>query len=141
MADGIGIGLETASRAGFLRNRFDERDLAEVIAALRFREMHLDRTDLHRLDRIVDRDRGVSIGRRVDDERVELAAALLNPIDNHALVVRLTHLHRRAARLRNALDERDKIRIRPVTINLRLANAEKNANVGSIASAFDGLKI
>ena len=125
MANGIGVGLETVARTGLHGNRLNERDLTKIIAILRFGKMHLDRPHLHGLDRIVNRDRGVGVGRRVDDKRVELSAALLDPVDDHALVVRLPHLDLGAAVLRGLADESHELVIGLASVDVRLANPQQ----------------
>jgi hypothetical protein len=47
-------------------------------------------------DRVVDRDRGVRVGARIDDDRVRLVARLLDPVDELAFVVGLAELDRQA---------------------------------------------
>ena len=104
IADGVGVGLETATRAGLFGDGFDERDLPEIIAVLGLGKVNLDRTDLNGLDRIMDGNGGMGVGRGI---------------------VRLPHFGLDSTILRDTLDEIRKIRIGPIAVDLRRTNSEQ----------------
>lgn len=66
--------------------------LAEVLAGLDGADVYLDGGDGDGLEGIEDRHARVRIGRRVDDDAVDLAVGLLNLVDDVALVVGLENL-------------------------------------------------
>jgi hypothetical protein len=102
------------------------RMLAEFFARMHIRQVDLDECYLRREECVANRDAGVGIGRRVDDDEVDLIdPGLLDAIDDVALAVRLEGLQRDTF----LLSKVDQI---PVdlgecvgTIDYRLARAEQ----------------
>ena len=67
--------------------------LAEFFTRMHIRQVNLDECYLRREEGIANRDAGVGIGRRVDDDEVDLVGpGLLDAIDDVALAVRLEGL-------------------------------------------------
>ena len=68
----------------------DIADLTEILAFLHIGDMHLCRRNLHRLDRIEDRNAGVRISARIDDDSIHpLKISLLYAVDQRALMIGL----------------------------------------------------
>src|SRR5208282_5604578 len=73
-----------------IRNR---RMMPERFAPIHVRQMHLDHWNTHGLDGVANRNAGVRVCARIDQEYVALAARLLNSIDDPAFAVRLKRLN------------------------------------------------
>ena len=106
--------------------------LAEVLARLDGADVDLNGGDGDGFERVQDGYAGVSVGRRVDDDAVDLAVSLLDLVDDAALVVGLEHLDfvktLCSARL---LADLDQAVVVVAAIDARLANAE-HVEVGAV---------
>src|SRR4051794_30169122 len=66
--------------------------MAEGLAAMHVRDVHLDDRELAGGERIEERDRGVREGSRVDDDATRALARLVDPVDQLELGVALAEL-------------------------------------------------
>jgi hypothetical protein len=102
------------------------RMLAEFFARTHIRQMDFNECYLRREECIANRDAGVGIGRRVDDDEVDLVGpGLLDAIDDVALAVRLEGLQRDTLLLCKSNQIQVDLGERIGTIDFRLARAEQ----------------
>src|SRR5688572_31176727 len=66
--------------------------MPEFLASVNIREMNFYRWDLNCRNRVPQSDAGVRVGRRVQDNTVELSPCLLNPVHQFAFDIRLAKL-------------------------------------------------
>ena len=94
--------------------------------------MDLDGGDGDGLEGVENRHARVRVGRRVDDDAVDLAVGLLDPIDDAALVVGLEDLDLiKALRGTGLLADLDQAVVVVAAVDARLANAE-HVEVGAV---------
>ena len=86
------VALEAFARNGGEAGQACIAYLTEVLARLYGTDVYLDGRDGDGLEGIEDRHARVRVGRRVDDDAVDLAVGLLDLVDDAALVVRLEDL-------------------------------------------------
>lgn len=67
--------------------------MTELLTAMYIRQVHLNHRKLRRLQRIMQRHRGVRIRRRVDNNRRTTSTSTLNLIHQRALMIRLHKLN------------------------------------------------
>ena len=100
--------------------------VAEFLALVNVGDVHLDGRQLHREDRVEDRDRGRGVAGRIDDDaRRLLALGVVKGIDDLALVVRLAEVHLEAEALRGVAAQRLDVGQRRMPVFLRLARPER----------------
>ena len=106
--------------------------LAEVLAGLDGADVDLDGGDGDGFEGVEDRHARMCVGRRVDDNAVDLAVGLLDLVDDAALVVGLEDLDFVKA-LRGAclLADLDQAVVVIAAVDARLANAE-HVEVGAV---------
>ena len=118
----VALDAEAADLAH--RHRREYRRVAELLALVDVREVHLDDWHVDRRDGVADGDAVMREGRCVEDDEVELVVGLLDGVDEVALVVRLVE-RRLDARLSGARgNHRVDIVERRVAVDLRLTRAE-----------------
>ena len=98
--------------------------MSKLLAREDVGEVHLHRHDLHRLDRISDRERGVRVGAGVDDQTVPVAV-LVNGVHELALVVRLDEGQFDAERVCAVAQQQFDVGDRLAPVDLRGAMAEQ----------------
>ncbi len=102
------------------------RMLAEFFARMHIRQVDLDERYLRREEGIANRDAGVGIGRRIDDDEVDLVGSgLLDAIDDGAFTVRLEGLQSDAFLLCQTSQISVDLGERIGAIDFRLARAEQ----------------
>src|SRR5690606_28049954 len=105
----------------------------------RVREMNLDHRHLDRLDRVVDRDRGVGIAARIEKHGFRAGdIGLVQPVDEYAFMVRLAAFERKAELFRLRLEAGVNVIERLMAVNLGLARAEQ-VEIGAGEDVDDGL--
>src|ERR1700675_3347682 len=93
--DGQRVAFDTETTDYGARDLRDVRVLAKFLARMDVGDVHLDDGRRHGEKRIEDGNGGRRKAGRVDDKPRDLfGARLVNPIDDLALVVRLTEFHR-----------------------------------------------
>ena len=128
----VGVALEALSGDGGEAGQARVAHLAEVLARLDGADVDLDGGDGDGLEGVENRDARVRVGRRIDDDAVDLAVGLLDLVDNAALVVGLEDLD-----LVEALDgasflaDLDQAVVVVAAVDARLANAE-HVEVGAV---------
>ena len=129
---GMGVALEAFAGDGGEAGQACIAYLAEVLARLYGADVDLDGRDGDGLECVEDRDARVRVGRRVDDDAVDVAVSLLDLVDDTALVVGLEDLDFVKA-LRGAcfLADLDQAVVVVATVDARLANAE-HVEVGAV---------
>lgn len=106
--------------------------LAEFFAPMHIRQVDFDECYPRREEGIANRDAGVCIGRRVDDDEVDLVGpGLLDAIDDVALAVRLEGLQRDTFLLCQASQIPVDLGERIGAIDFRLARAEQ-VQIGTV---------
>lgn len=104
----------------------DIGQVAKFLARLRIGEVNLDHWHLDRLDRIEQRDRGVGIGRRVQQHRASfLPVGVMQPVDQLAFVIGLVKTDRQPQLFGLLRQHLLDIGERLVPVDLRLALAEE----------------
>lgn len=88
----VGVALQALAGDGGEAGQAGVAYLAEVLARLYGADVDLHSRDGDGLECVEDRDACVRVGRRVDDDAVDLAVGLLDLVDDGALVVRLEDL-------------------------------------------------
>jgi len=88
----VGISLQALAGDGGEAGQTGVAHLAEVLAGLDGADVDLDGGDGDGLEGVQDRHAGVRVGRRIDDDAVDLAVGLLDLVDDAALVVGLEDL-------------------------------------------------
>ena len=93
--------------------------------------MHLGHARPDSLDRIINCKRRVSVGGRVENDRIEDILRFLDPIHQYALMISLTHLNINTGlfTLRSAMRYKIGIRRGPVEIDL---SASEQIEVGTV---------
>ena len=86
----IAVSAEAADDAQ--RHRRDVAVVAERLTLVDVGEMHLDDRRFRRLERIVQRNRGVGIGGGIENDAARLAPRLLDPADQLALDIALAEI-------------------------------------------------
>ena len=89
---GMCVALEAFSGDGGEAGQAGVAHLAEVLARLYGADVHLDGRDGDGLEGVEDGHARVRVGRRIDDDAVDLAVGLLDLVDDAALVVGLEDL-------------------------------------------------
>ena len=109
------------------------RQLPELAVgvAIRVVEVQLDDWALHDPQRIGDRDRGVRVCRRIDDNPLDLQVRLLDPVDQLGLRIRLAKIDREAEGLGALSDRGLDFRQRRSSVKLGLANPRPNSAAAS----------
>ena len=126
------VALQTLAGDGGEAGQAGVAYLAEVLAGLDGADVDLDGRDGDGLEGIEDRDARVRVGRRVDDDAVDLAVGFLDLVDDAALVVGLEDLDL-VEDLRGSclLADLDQAVVVVATVDARLANAE-HVEVGAV---------
>ena len=88
----MGVALEAFAGDSGKAGQAGVAYLAEVLARLDGTDVDLDGGDGYGLEGVQDRHARVRVGRRVDDNAVDLAVCLLDLVDDAALVVGLEDL-------------------------------------------------
>ena len=88
----MGVALQALAGDGGEAGQTCVAHLAEVLAGLDGADVDLDVRDGDGLEGVEDRDARVRVGRRVDDDAVDLAVGFLDLVDDAALVVGLEDL-------------------------------------------------
>ena len=128
----VGIALETFAGDGGKAGEACVAYLAEVLAGLDGTDVDLDGGDGNGLEGVQDRHARVRVGRRVDDDTVDLAVGLLDLVDDAALVVGLEHLDLVKALCGAGLPaDLDQAVVVVAAVDARLANAE-HVEVGAV---------
>ncbi len=99
-------------------------DLAERLPCGNVAEMDFDGGQGDGFQRVQYGDGRVGVGGRIDDDAVEFAQCLLNPIDENALVVGLADIDDEAELRRGLLDEGDERGVVLLAIDIRFADAK-----------------
>lgn len=128
----VGVALEALSGDGGEAGQTGVAHLAEVLARLDGADVDLNGGDGDGFERVQDGYAGVRVGRRVDDDAVDLAVSLLDLVDDAALVVGLEDLDLVKA-LRGAclLADLYQAVVVVAAVDARLANAE-HVEVGAV---------
>ena len=87
----IAVRTRTGNHRSSLRRH--KRMMAEFLAAMHIRQVYLNHRKLSRLQRIVQRHRGVRVRRRVDNNRRTTSTSTLNLIHQRTLMIRLHKLN------------------------------------------------
>lgn len=87
----ITVRTRTGNHRSSLRRH--KRMMTEFLAAMHIREVHLNHRKLSRLQRIVQRHRGVGVRRRVDNNCRTTSTSTLNLIHQSTLMIRLHKLN------------------------------------------------
>ncbi len=87
----IAVRTRTGNHRSSLRRH--KRMMTEFLTAMHIRQMHLNHRKLSRLQRIVQRHRGVRVRRRVDNNRRATSTSTLNLIHQRTLMIRLHKLN------------------------------------------------
>ena len=121
----VGVALQAFARDGGKAGQSGVAYLAEVLAGLDGANVDLDGGDGDGLEGVQNRDARVRVGRRVDDDAVDLAVGLLDLVDDAALVVGLEDLDLiKALRGASFLADLDQTVVVVAAVDARLANAE-----------------
>ena len=99
-------------------------DVAERFPCGDIAEMDFDGGQGDSLKRIENGDGCVGIGGWIDDDAVEFAQCLLNPIDENALVVGLADIDGETEFRRGVLDESDERGVVLLAVDIRFADAK-----------------
>src|SRR5262245_3477494 len=83
------VGMRSEATDNSLHRRCRPRLVAKLLAGVNVRKMQLDDRLSYGADGVVQRDRRVAIGARIEADRVGLVVGFLDPVDEHALVVAL----------------------------------------------------
>ena len=128
----MGVALEAFAGDGGKAGQARVAYLAEVLARLDGTDVDLDGGDGYGLEGVQDRHARVRVGRRVDDDALDLAVCLLDLVDDAALVVGLEDLYL-VETLGGAglLADLDQAVVVVAAVDARLANAE-HVEVGSV---------
>src|SRR5208282_951274 len=130
-SEGQAIALGAKSHDSTMRDIRNRRMMPERFAPIHVRQMHLDHWNTHGLDGVANRNAGVRVCARIDQEYVALAARLLNSIDDPAFAVRLKRLNPHFKLASQVLEFLVDISQAGSAIDFRLAFAEK-IQVGSM---------
>ena len=87
----ITVRTRTGNHRSSLRRH--KRMMTEFLTAMHIRQVHLNHRKLSRLQRIVQRHRGVRVRRRVDNNRRATSTSTLNLIHQRPLMIRLHKLN------------------------------------------------
>lgn len=110
--------------------------LAEVFAGLDGADVNLNGGDGDGLEGVQDGYAGVRVGRRVDDDAVDLAVGFLDLVDDAALVVGLEDLDLvKALRGARLLADLDQAVVVVAAVDARLANSE-HVEVGAVDDKY-----
>ena len=77
-------------------------------------EMHLDHRQADGADGVVEGDRGVAVGAGIEHDAARRAGRLLDPVDQHALVVALAEIDGKAEPLARVARNRPAMSARPL---------------------------
>lgn len=128
----VGISLQALAGDGGEAGQTGVAHLAEVLAGLDGADVDLDGGDGDGLEGVQDRHAGVRVGRRIDDDAVDLAVGLLDLVDDAALVVGLEDLDLvEALRGTCLLADLDQAVVVVAAVDAWLANAE-HVEVGAV---------
>lgn len=128
----VGIALQALAGDGGEAGQTGVAHLAEVLAGLDGADVDLDGGDGDGLEGVQDRHAGVRVGRRIDDDAVDLAVGLLDLVDDAALVVGLEDLDLvEALRGTCLLADLDQAVVVVAAVDAWLANAE-HVEVGAV---------
>lgn len=128
----VGVALQALAGDGGEAGQAGVAHLAEVLAGLHGADVYLDSRDGDGLEGVEDRHARVCVGRRVDDDAVDLAVGLLDLVDDVALVVGLENLDLvKALRGARLLADLDQAVVVVAAVDTRLANAE-HVEVGAV---------
>ena len=128
----VGVALEAFAGDGGEAGQAGVAYLAEVLAGLHGADVDLHCGDGDGLEGVEDRHARVRVGRRVDDDTVDLSVRLLDFIDDAAFVVGLEDLDLvKALRGSGLLADLDQAVVVVAAIDARLANAE-HVEVGAV---------
>lgn len=128
----VSVALQAFASDGGKAGQAGVAYLAEVLARLDGADVDLNGGDGDGFERVQDGYAGVRVGRRVDDDAVDLAVGLLDLVDDAALVVGLEDLDLVKA-LRGAclLADLYQAVVVVAAVDARLANAE-HVEVGAV---------
>jgi hypothetical protein len=125
-------------RDAAVRGHADKTDMAEFFAFMRVRQMHLDHWHCDRFDRIVQRNRRVCVGPRIEQNRLRAhRMRLVQPINQMALMVGLAEINVETQGLRLIVQPTGDIVKRIGPVNLWLARAQK-IEIRSVEDENDG---
>lgn len=128
----MGIALEALAGDGGEAGQAGVAHLTEVLARLDGADVDLNGGDGDGFERVQDGYAGVRVGRRVDDDAVDLAVSLLDFVDDAALVVGLEDLDLvKTLCGTRLLANLDQAVVVVAAVDARLANAE-HVEVGSV---------
>ncbi len=104
----------------------DMTAMAKMLARMRVGKMHLDHRQFNRLDRIIQRNRCVGVSARIQQNRCcTNAARFMQPVNQVALVVRLTHIDAVAKRGCPVFQHGGDIIQRIMAIDIRLTQPQQ----------------
>ena len=128
----MGVALQALAGDGGEAGKAGVAYPAEVLAGLDGADVDLHSWDGDGLEGVENRDARVRVGRRIDDDAVDLAVSLLDLVDDAALMVGLEDLDLVKA-LHGAclLADLDQVVVVIVAVDARLANAE-HVEVGAV---------
>ena len=87
----VAVRTRTGNHRGSLRRY--KRMMTELLPTMHIRQVHLNHRKLRRLQRIMQRHRGVRVCRRVDNNRCATSTSTLNLIHQRTLMIRLHKLN------------------------------------------------
>lgn len=124
MVDAFNIALDAVAGDGLATGGADVTHLAKVFALGNVGDVNFYRRNPNGFHSVQQRDGGVGVGSRIDDDAVCVFVAGLDLVDEVTFVVALVDLDVDAARLRVVFDQRAEIGVGGAAVDVWLADAE-----------------
>ena len=117
--------MHTEPRHHAGRRQRDIGMVAEILAAMDVRDMHLEDRKIAGLERVENGDRGVGIGAGIYDEAGDGRTRLVNPVDELVLSIALAPVEREVELAGDGAATRLDIRERRPALDLRLPQSQQ----------------